>query len=125
MSTFNVPKSFTHVILGYKYSMVDKYSMIRNSTILRVTTTKTDSSIEFYKDVVVINHVLNEYIFPNKLVAVTRTENDGLTVITTLNFASNEYVNEFLSDPIIKDFGKAKQAYNQQHNISKKTEAIN
>ena len=99
--------------------------MISNSTTLRVITTKPDSSIEFYKDVYVINHVLNEYIFPSKLVAVTRTEDDGLTVITTLNFASNEYVNEFLSDSLIKEFGKAKQVYNQQHNISYKTEAIN
>jgi len=96
-----------------------------NSTTFRSITTKTDSYIEFYKDVAVINHVLNEYIFPNKLVAGTRTENDGLTVITTLNFASIEYVHEFFSDPIIKDFGKAKQAYSKQHNISKKTEAIN
>lgn len=99
--------------------------MIGNSTILRVITTKPDYAVEFYKDVNVINHVLNEYIFPGKLVAVTRTEDDGLTVITTLNFASNKYANEFLSDPIIKDFSKAKQAYNQQHNISKKTEAFN
>lgn len=119
MSTFDMPKSFTHAILGYKYSMIG------NSTTLRVITTKTDSSIEFYKDVAVMNHVLNEYILPSKLVAVTRKADDGLTVTTTLNFASNECMNEFLTDPVIKEFGKAKQAYNQQHNISTKTEAIN
>jgi hypothetical protein len=99
--------------------------MIENSTTLRVITTKTDPSIEFYKDVSVMNYVLNEYILPSKLVAVTRKEDNGLTVITTLNFGSIEYMHEFLSDPIIKEFGKVKQAYNQQHNISTKTEAIN
>lgn len=102
-----------------------KYRMIRNSTTLRVIATKTDSSIEFYKDVAVMNHVLNEYILPNKLVAVTRKENDGLTVITTLNFSSPECVTEFLTDPIIKEFGKAKQEYNKQYNITTKTEAVN
>jgi hypothetical protein len=34
-------------------------------------------------------------------------------------------MNEFLTDPIIKEFGKAKQEYNIQHNISNKTEAVN
>jgi hypothetical protein len=99
--------------------------MIENSTTLRVITTKTDSSIEFYKDVSVMNYVLNEYILPSKLVAVTRKEDNGLTVITTLNFSSPECVTEFLTDPVIKEFGKVKQAYNQQYNISTKTEAIN
>ena len=32
---------------------------------------------------------------------------------------------DFYNDPNVSSFGKAKQAYNQQHNISKKTEAIN
>lgn len=99
--------------------------MIENVTTLRVTTTKTDSSIKFYKDVSVMNYVLNEYILPSKLVAVTRNADDGLTVITTLNFASTEYMKEFLSDPIIKEFGKFKQEYNKKHNILTKTEAVN
>jgi hypothetical protein len=107
------------VQLGYKYRMIG------NSTTLRVVTTKPDSSIEFYKDVAVMNHVLNEYILPSKLVAVTRKADDGLTVTTTLNFASKACMNEFLTDPIIKEFGKAKQEYNIQHNISNKTEAVN
>ena len=68
---------------------------------------------------------LNEYILPNKVVAVTRKEDDGCTIITTLNFASSEYVTEFLTDPIIKEFGRAKKEYNKQHNISTKTEAVN
>ena len=119
MSTFNVPKSFTQVLLGYKYRMIG------NTTTLRVITTKTDSSIEFYKDVAVMNHVLNEYILPSKLVAVTRKADDGLTVTTTLKFTSTECMNEFLTDPIIKEFGKVKQEYNKQHNISTKTEAVN
>lgn len=72
-----------------------------------------------------MNHVLNEYIFPSKLVAITRKSDDGLTVTTILNFASKLYMNEFLSDPIIKEFGKAKAEYNLQHHISNKTEAIN
>ncbi len=114
-----MPKSFIQVSLGYKYSMIG------NSTTLRVITTKPDSSIEFYKDVSVMNHVLNEYILPSKLVAVTRKADDGLTVTTTLNFASTEYMTEFLTDPIIKEFGKVKQEYNQQHNILTKTEAVN
>jgi hypothetical protein len=99
--------------------------MIGNSTTLRVIATKPNSSIEFYKDVTVMNHVLNEYILPSKVVAVTRKEDDGCTIITTLNFASSEYVTEFLTDPIIKEFGRAKKEYNKQHNISTKTEAVN
>ena len=98
--------------------------MIENTTTLRVITTKPDSSIEFYKDVSVMNHVLNEYILPSKLVAVTRKADDGLTVTTTLNFASIKDMNEFLTDPIVKNFGIAKKEYNQQHNISTKTEAV-
>jgi hypothetical protein len=92
---------------------------------IKITTTRPTKDIEFYKDVVVMNHVLNEYILPSKLVSVTRKADDGLTVITTLNFASKLYLNEFLSDPIIKEFGKAKKEYNQQHYISNKTEAVN
>lgn len=108
----------------YKSQKGYKYRMIENVTTLRVITTKTDSSIEFYKDVSVMNYVLNEYILPSKLVAVTRKADDGLTVITTLNFSSTEYMNEFLTDPIIKEFGKVKQEYNKQHNIATKTEAV-
>lgn len=112
------PKSFTVLLLGYKYRMIE------NTTTLRVITTKPNSSIEFYKDVSVMNHVLNEYILPSKLVAVTRKADDGLTVTTTLNFASTKDMNEFLTDPIVKNFGIAKKEYNQIHNISTKTEAV-
>lgn len=107
-------------------SVGNKYKMIGNDiTTIIVITNRPDSSTEFYKDVSVMNHVLNEYILPNKLLAVTRKSDDKLTVTTTLKFSSNNNLNEFLTDPIIKEFGKVKQAYNQQHNISTKTEAIN
>jgi hypothetical protein len=72
-----------------------------------------------------MNHVLNEYILPEKLVATSRTSSDRLEVVTILRFATHDNLVEFLSDPIIKEFGKAKKEYNIQHNISNKTEAVN
>ena len=95
------------------------------TTTLRVTTTKPESSVEFYKDLEVMNHVLNEYILPGKLIATTRKSDDGLTVTSTLNFLSTIFMSEFLADPIIKEFGNAKKEYNKQYNISNKTEAVN
>ena len=101
----------------------NKYRMLASTT-LRVTTIKPESSVEFYKDVEVMNHVLNEYILPGKLIATTRKSDDRLTVTTTLNFLSTIFMSEFLSDPIIKEFGNAKKEYNKQYNISNKTEAV-
>ena len=95
------------------------------TTTLRVTTTKPESSVEFYKDVEVMNHVLNEYILPGDLIATTRKSDDNLTVVSTLHFSSNVVMREFLADPIIKKFGTAKKEYNKQYNISNKTEAVN
>jgi hypothetical protein len=96
-----------------------------NTNIIRVTTSKPDASINFFKDVATMNHVLNEYILPEKLVAVSRTSVDGLEVVTTLNFSSHDYLVEFLTDPIIKKFSDIKKEYNKLHNISFKTEAVN
>lgn len=100
--------------------------MIENDiTTIRVITSKPNASIEFYKDVSVMNHVLNEYILPNKLLAVTRKSDDGLTVTTTLKFSTNNDMNDFLTDPVITEFGKLKKDYNKLHNIQTKTEAVN
>jgi len=105
-------------------NVVNKYTMTANITTLISTTSKEEPSVEFYKDVSVMNYVLNEYILPSKMVAVTRKSDDGLTVTTTMNFTSPEYVTEFLSDPIIKQFSLMKQQYNKLHNITFTTEAV-
>ena len=92
---------------------------------LRVTTTKPNSSIELYKDVDVMNHILNEYIFASKLVATTTELDDGVTVIATLDFPLNIYMREYLTDPIITNYVKVKKDYNQRHNIVSTSEVIN
>lgn len=90
--------------------------------ILTVTTTKPNSLINFYQDIDVMNHVLNEFVLPSKLVAVTRTENDGLRTVTTLKFPSKEDYDEFRNDPVIKQFGAVKKKYNEDNGIVSNTE---
>lgn len=86
-------------------------------TIIVVTATKPSTSVEFYQDIDVMNHVLNEYVLPSKLVATTRTSDDGLTTNTTLKFSTIEDYEEFRNDPVIKNFGMAKQLHNTKNNI--------
>jgi hypothetical protein len=93
--------------------------------ILTVTTTKPNSLINFYQDIDVMNHVLNEFVLPSKLVAVTRTENNGLTTVTTLKFPSDTEYHEFRNDPVIKQFGIIKKKYNDEHKIISVTEMNN
>ena len=90
--------------------------------ILTVTTTKPNSLINFYQDIDVMNHVLNEFVLPSKLVAVTRTENDGLRTVTTLKFPSKEDYDEFRNDPVIKQFGAVKKKYTEANGIVSNTE---
>lgn len=93
--------------------------------ILTVTTTKPNSLINFYQDIDVMNHVLNEFVLPSKLVAVTRTENNGLTKVTTLKFPSYEDYENFRNDPVIKEFGAVKKKYNDENGIVSNAEMKN
>jgi hypothetical protein len=86
-------------------------------TIIVVTTTKPSTSVEFYQDLDVMNYVLNEYVLPSKLVSTTRTSDDGLSTNTTLKFTTTKDYEEFRNDPVIKNFGMAKQVYNIKNNI--------
>lgn len=99
--------------------------MIENYTTIKVTSTKLNSSIEFYQDVNVMNYVLNEYVLPGKLVVVTKTENNNLTITTSLKFASEQDYNDFRNDPVIKDFGITKKEFNDTHGIISIYEIIN
>jgi hypothetical protein len=85
--------------------------------VLKIVTTKPNNEIPFFKDIDVINYVLDEYIFPQKLVAVTKFSDDGLTSTTTLKFPSKIEFTEFTSDKIISDFGKRKKVYNDTNAI--------
>ncbi len=93
--------------------------------ILTVTTTKPNSLIDFYQDIDVMNHVLNEFVLPSKLVAVTRTENEGLTTVTTLKFPSKQDYEDFRNDPVIKQFGIVKKQYNIENGIISNAEMNN
>lgn len=86
-------------------------------TVIVVTATKPDASVNFYQDIDVMNHVLNEYVLPSKLVATTRISDDGLTTTTTLKFGSVEDYEEFRNDSVIKKFGMDKHIYNTKNNI--------
>ena len=93
--------------------------------ILTVTTTKPNSLINFYQDIDVMNHVLNEYLLPSKLVAITRTENEGLRTVTTLKFPSKEDYDDFRNDLVIQQFGITKKKYNEDNGIVSNTEIDN
>jgi hypothetical protein len=93
--------------------------------ILTVTTTKPNSLINFYQDIDVMNHVLNEYVLPSKLVAITRTENEGLRTVTTLKFPSKEDYDDFRNDSVIQQFGITKKKYNEDNGIVSNTEIDN
>jgi len=93
--------------------------------ILTVTTTKPNNLIDFYQDIDVMNHVLNEFVLPSKLVAITRVENDGMTTITTLKFPSNQDYEDFRNDPVIKEFGAVKKKYNDKNGIVSSSEMNN
>jgi hypothetical protein len=92
---------------------------------LKVTTTKPNTLIDFYQDIDVMNHVLNEFVLPSKLVAVTRSENNGMTTITSLKFPSSQDYEDFRNDPVIKEFGATKKKYNEQNGIISNSELIN
>jgi len=93
--------------------------------ILTVTTTKPNSLINFYQDIDVMNHVLNEYVLPSKLVAITRTEDEGLRTVTTLKFPSKEDYDDFRNDSVIQQFGITKKKYNEDNGIVSNTEIDN
>lgn len=82
-----------------------------------VIATKPNSSVNFYQDIDVMNHVLNEYVLPSKLVATTRVSDDGLTTTTTLKFNNTEDYDEFRNDSVIKKFGMDKHIYNTNNKI--------
>ena len=92
---------------------------------LKVTTTKPNTLIDFYQDIDVMNHVLNEFVLPSKLVAVTRTENNGMTTVTSLKFPSSQDYEDFRNDPVIKEFGAVKKKYNEQNGIISDSELVN
>ena len=85
--------------------------------VLTVITSKPDNDVAFFKDVDVINYMLDEYIFPQKLIAVTKFSDNELVSTTTLSFPTKIEFSEFTTDTVISNYGQRKREYNSKHNI--------
>jgi len=87
--------------------------------------TRPDTETIFFDSIDLMNHILNEYVYPKKLWPVTELSDDRLTLTTTITFFDQTYLKEFLNDTIIKEFNILKSSYNKQHNIFSKSIIVN
>lgn len=92
--------------------------------IIKFTSTRPSTSVDFYKDVDLINYVLNSYIVSQRLRAVTTRSDDGLVQTTILTFATLNDLLEIQSDAVMKEHNRKRSEYNNMHNIVYSSEKI-
>lgn len=74
--------------------------------------------IKFYKDIDTVNYVLNKYVYPEKLKAITTLSDDELIQTTVLIFTNQENFIEVTKDPIIIKHNENRNTYNSINNIT-------
>lgn len=91
---------------------------------VRVTSTRPNTSIRFYKDIDVINYVLNEYVVTQQLRATTTFSDDELVQTTILEFNTVDDFKKVQADPIMQEHNRKRHEYNQKNNIQYLSEKI-